>query len=62
MADVIDIANDYAQQEIDRALANRPMMANGNSECACGEPISKIRQNLGATRCIDCQEIWERMR
>jgi len=36
------------------------MRGIGASECDCGEHINPVRQQLGATRCIDCQTQVER--
>ena len=59
MTDIIDQANDVAQQSIERAIANVPKFnCPSLKECKdCGEPIPLKRQQLGGvTRCIDCQE------
>ena len=59
MTDIIDQANDVAQQSIERALLNAPKFDRpSRTECEeCGEPIPLERQQLGGvTRCIDCQE------
>jgi RNA polymerase-binding transcription factor DksA len=62
MADVVDIGNEYAQAEIDKAIANHKelMRGQGRDECACGESISKLRKEWGATRCVECQDRYER--
>ena len=61
MADIADRANEYMEEERQRSLA--AMLAkkgSGKPECDCGEPISERRQELGATRCIDCQNEEEK--
>lgn len=61
MADVIDIANDRAERDLAlRIAAVTQAKGPGRSECDdCGEPISPLRQQLGAVRCIDCQQAAE---
>ena len=63
MTDIIDQANDVAQQSIDRAIANTPKF-NGPSlaECQdCGDHIPLQRQQLGSvTRCIECQQYFDK--
>jgi len=44
---------------VDRARV--AMGGVGASECACGEPIHPVRQQIGAVRCIDCQSDAERI-
>lgn len=65
MSDIIDRANDQAQEELNRNLAkaqrfDMPSLA----ECVeCGEDIPERRRRLGGvTRCIDCQSVIERRR
>ncbi|BBI68735.1 transcriptional regulator, TraR/DksA family [Psychrobacter pacificensis] len=65
MSDIIDRANDQAQEELERNLAkaarfDQPSLA----ECVeCGEDIPERRRRLGGvTRCIDCQSVIERRR
>lgn len=63
MTDIIDLAQERQQQDIDIALAARPLATAGRSHCAnpeCGEPITPLRQQLGALLCIDCQRDRER--
>lgn len=64
MADPADLAGvEIEREEARRAdaraydAAARVMM--GRSECACGESISAERKDLGAFRCMDCQEAYE---
>lgn len=55
--DVIDVAQKRQQEEIDHALAARRAPSQGLAHCDaldCGEPISAMRQQLGARLCIDC--------
>jgi len=65
MSDIIDRANDQAQEELERNLAkaarfDQPSLA----ECVeCGEDIPERRRRLGGvSRCIDCQSVIERRR
>lgn len=60
--DVIDVAQQRQQEEIDHALAAhraaRLVAQPLRSLCAaptCNEPISPARQRMGAQLCIDCQ-------
>ena len=65
MTDIIDQANDVAQQAIERAIANAPKFNRPSlTECKdCGEPIPPERQNLGGViYCIDCQNYMERQK
>lgn len=61
--DTIDVAQRRQQEEIDHALLARPALSAGRAHCAnldCGEPIAPVRQQMGATLCIDCQRAIER--
>jgi len=63
MTDLIDVAQRRQLETIEQSLANRPTMGKGLSHCevpACGEPISPMRQAMGATRCVECQTAYER--
>lgn len=63
MTDIIDTANDQAQQALDIALANAKRFDTASlAECIdCGEDIPPKRQQIGGvTRCIDCQTLHER--
>lgn len=65
MSDVIDRANDLAQESIDRSLAKAKRFDIPSlTECIdCGEDIPERRQRLGGvTRCIDCQNNIEKRR
>ncbi|MGP5210290.1 TraR/DksA C4-type zinc finger protein [Psychrobacter alimentarius] len=58
MSDIIDRANDQAQEELERNLAKAARFDQPSlTECIdCGEDIPERRQRLGGvTRCIDCQ-------
>ena len=58
MTDIIDTANDIAQQTIERAIANAPKFDRPSRlECVeCGETIPEQRRQIGGvTLCIDCQ-------
>lgn len=62
MPDIIDQANDIAQQTIERSLANAQKFdAPSRYECEeCGEIIPPERRQLGGViRCIDCQSHFE---
>lgn len=63
MADVIDIANDFAQDALDRRLASirQEQTTTSRHFCLdCEEPIPIARQRLGGkTRCLSCQEELE---
>ena len=65
MSDIIDRANDQAQEELTRNLAKAQRFDTPSlAECIeCGEDIPERRQRLGGvTRCIDCQSVIERRR
>ncbi|WP_010486879.1 TraR/DksA family transcriptional regulator [Pseudomonas sp. S9] len=66
MADVIDLANDYAAEELSRALAGR-VVFQGNSathciDCDCEIPLLRREAVPGVQLCIDCAEIKEARR
>lgn len=51
MTDVIDVAQQRQQDEIDQALAARKPAGAGRAFCVngdCDEPISDVRRALGA--------------
>ena len=56
----IEIEREEARRADARAIEAAARLLSGRSECACGEPISKERQDLGAFRCMDCQIEYER--
>ena len=65
MTDIIDRANDQAQEELERNLAKAARFDTPSlTECIeCGEDIPERRQRLGGvTRCIDCQSHLESRR
>jgi phage/conjugal plasmid C-4 type zinc finger TraR family protein len=65
MSDIIDRANDQAQEELERNLAKAARFDKPSSlECLdCGEDIPERRRSLGGvTRCVDCQNNIERRR
>jgi RNA polymerase-binding transcription factor DksA len=61
MADIIDMANDRAAQDLALALARATQpKPRGLAECeACDEPISEQRQIMGARLCVPCQTAHE---
>lgn len=63
MADSVDIANDHAQDELDRKLAciRHEQTTTSRHFCLdCEEPIPIARQRLGGkVRCLSCQEDLE---
>lgn len=65
MSDIIDRANDQAQEELNRNLAKAQRFDTPSlAECVeCGEDIPERRRRLGGvTRRIDCQSVIERRR
>lgn len=63
MTDEIDRAQDLMLQRQDELHERaRAHGQNGHSVCACGEPITALRQQLGAVRCIECQQVHETIR
>jgi RNA polymerase-binding transcription factor DksA len=64
MADDADIASDFIDNEVSRALGRlRQSMANdsGSKTCVdCGEDIPTARQSLGFKLCVPCAEEAER--
>jgi RNA polymerase-binding transcription factor DksA len=61
MADIIDMANDRAAQDLALALARATRVKpRGPAECeACDEPISEQRRDMGACLCVPCQSAEE---
>lgn len=56
--DVIDKAQQRQLDDIEQALQSRKPAEPGRETCAnatCGEPITPVRQALGAQFCLDCQ-------
>lgn len=68
MADIVDLANDYADEFLQRALEQRQRAsasAVSASTCVdCDEPIPVLRQEkvTGCQTCVSCQELRERRR
>ena len=65
MSDIIDHANDQAQEELERNLAKAQRFDQPSlEECMdCGEDIPYQRQQIGGVkRCIECQACMERRR
>ena len=64
MADDADIANDYINNEVSRALAKLRQPGGGkpgSKICAeCGEDIPEARRKLGFKLCVQCAEESER--
>lgn len=61
--DEADIANDRAQRDLDTKLAEmRSRQRTGGPEFCqkCGEPMPRLRRDLGLVMCIECAEIAER--
>ncbi len=61
MADIIDMANDRAAQDLALCLARATeKKPRGPAECeACDEPISAQRRDMGACLCVPCQSAEE---
>lgn len=67
MSDAIDRAQDREQLDRDLALnaalkSRAEHRGSGRTLCDCGEPISPLRQQLGAERCLECQHAHEQVR
>jgi RNA polymerase-binding transcription factor DksA len=64
MADEADIANDFIDNEVSRALGRIRQSAtesSGSKVCAdCGEDIPVARRKLGFKLCVQCAEDAER--
>lgn len=65
MVDEADIANDYIDNEVSRALGkirqNAPLKKTGSKTCTdCGETIPEARRLLGFQLCVTCAEETER--
>lgn len=61
MADIVDKANDAAAVMLEHQInAARAKQRAGLDECQeCGAPISALRRDMGAVRCVSCQTIHE---
>lgn len=66
MADVIDVANDYAEEMLSRQIANRVVFAGESAtncaECDCEIPQARRDAAKGCTLCIDRADIKEARR
>ncbi len=71
MADEADIANDYIDSEVSRALGRirqgtigKPLaITAGSNVCRdCGESIPEARRKLGFQLCIECAQEAERLK
>lgn len=68
MADIVDIANDELQRQLDVILAGRrtvPQYTISASECEeCGGEIPAARRQAvpGCSHCVDCQAALEARR
>ncbi|ERW09423.1 TPA: TraR/DksA C4-type zinc finger protein [Pseudomonas aeruginosa] len=64
MADIADIANDYAERELAERLYSRvKYVGESLHECEdCGEEIPVARRSIipGIRKCRDCAELAER--
>lgn len=61
MTDIADTASQTEERDRAIAIAKATRRSQGRPYCDnCDEPISDLRQGLGATRCIDCQLAYER--
>lgn len=63
MADEADMANDYIDNEVLRALRTRQNSSQkpGSKNCkSCGESIPDARRQMGFQFCIECAEETER--
>lgn len=57
--DLADVAQRRQQEDIDHALQGRRPIGPGRAVCSkkeCDEPISALRQNMGARLCIQCAQ------
>ena len=64
MADDVDMAQDKADEALQRHIANAVQHAHtvGRPDCVdCGDPIPEARRRANgfAIRCVDCQEDFE---
>lgn len=59
MADDVDLAQAHTDAELAAILERRRQTPPkpGRADCAvCGDPISAMRQRMGAQHCVECQE------
>lgn len=61
MTDLADRASDEEEATRAAAIDNaRRMQRDGARFCDnCGEPVSDLRRQMGARRCLDCQVAFE---
>lgn len=60
--DDVDIAQARQELEMSLTLAARKPPGEGRSHCidpTCLKEISEVRRQLGAQRCVSCQEDYE---
>lgn len=67
MADIVDHANNFAEDFVDDGVKSvRDMVPkerldlNEDVECSCGTTIDPRRARLGYVCCIDCQSYMEK--
>jgi RNA polymerase-binding transcription factor DksA len=63
MVDEADMANDYIDNEVSRALRTRQNAGQkpGSKICkSCGEAVPEPRRQMGFQLCIECAEETER--
>ena len=64
MADICDIANDYAEQELADRLFGRVQYVGQSAthceDCDCEIPLLRREAVPGVRLCLDCQEVEER--
>jgi RNA polymerase-binding transcription factor DksA len=60
MSDIADQAAAYQERMNAAAVAAVRVSGTGATHCVeCAEPISELRQRMGARRCMDCQSDHE---
>lgn len=62
--DEIDIANDRMMQDLEQRIAAARLqpVEPGPEECdECGEPMPKLRQQMGCRLCVECKSRQERI-
>lgn len=62
--DIVDLANDYAEQELADRLFGRVQYAGQSAthceDCDCEIHLLRREAVPGVTRCIDCAELEEK--
>jgi RNA polymerase-binding transcription factor DksA len=61
----LERAGEVVEAELESVIARHRAQVDasaGRPECECGETISPLRQSLGASRCVECQERHEQRR